>query len=113
MLPDGKGAAREMERLRHTYRRRLHGLGGDELEEEARRVEGIAARLKDQLHHLESSLAALDTLEDAPPDGRAAREERRHELHAARQRLYLELTTDVFRKQAALSAEELRRWGAE
>ncbi len=114
VLPDGKGAAREMERLRHTYRRRLHGLGDDELEEETRRVDALAARLKDRLHRLESSLAAMDALEEgATPDERAAREERRHESRAAHQRLYLELTTDLFRKQAALSAEELRRWGGE
>ena len=38
MYPEGRGAAREMERLRYTYRRRLAGLSDDELEEEARRV---------------------------------------------------------------------------
>ncbi len=47
----------------------------------------------------------------AGPDGRAAAEERRHELHVARQRLYIDLTTDLFRKQAALSTEQARRWG--
>lgn len=119
MRPEGRGTAREMERLRYTYRRRLAGLSDDELEEEARRVGEMVARLKRRLHELEAEMAALDdaTRGDAnaagDSDERAANEERRHELHAEHQRLYLDLTTDLFRKQAALSAEEVRRWGGE
>ena len=119
MRPEGRGTARELERLRYTYRRRLAGLSDDELEEEARRIEERIARLKRRLHEVDTAMAALDdaTRDDANAasdgDSRAANEERRHELHAERQRLYLDLTTDLFRKQAALSAEEVRRWGGE
>ena len=111
MYPEGRGAAREMERLRYTYRRRLAGLSDDELEEEARRVGVRVERLKRRLHELEEAIAALAAAPGTTPDERAAGEERRHELQAEHQRLYLDLTTDLFRKQAALSAEELRRWG--
>ncbi len=117
MHPEGRGAARELERLRYTYRRRLAGLSDDELEDEARRVGEAVAQLKSRLRALDVELVAFasDAHEegDASPDKRAADEERRHELYAARQRLYLDLTTDLFRKQAALSAEEVRRWGGE
>ena len=111
MYPEGRGAAREMERLRYTYRRRLAGLSDDELEEEASRVDARVERLKRRLHELEEAIAALAATPGTTPDERAAGEERRHELHAEHQHLYLDLTTDLFRKQAALSAEELRRWG--
>jgi hypothetical protein len=100
-----------MERLRHTYRRRLAGLSDDELKEETRRVGERVERLKKRLHELEETIAALKAAPGTKPEERAAGEERRHELHAEHQRLYLDLTTDLFRKQAALSAEELRRWG--
>lgn len=113
MIPDGKGAAREMERLRHTYRRRLAGLSDDELDEEARRVEARIERLKRRMYDLERASGDLAAAVGASADERAATEERRHELHAEHQRLYLALTTDLFRKQAALAAEEVRRWGGE
>ncbi len=117
MQPEGRGAARALERLRYTYRRRLSGLGDDELDEEARRVEEGVASLKRRLRELEAELASLAGAAPgevmATSDERAAAEERRHELHAAHQRLYLDLTTDLFRKQAALSAEQVRRWGGE
>ncbi len=116
MHTEGRGAARELERLRHTYRRRLIGLSDDELDEEARRVGERITGLKRHLHELEAEMAALDGAAgdgDASRDERAAGEERRYELRALHQRLYLDLTTDLFRKQAALSAEEIRRWGGE
>lgn len=114
MHPEGRGAARELERLRHTYRRRLTGLSDDELDEEARRVGERITGLKRRLHELDVEMAALDVENgDGSRDERAADEERRHELRARHQRLYLDLTTDLFRKQAALSAEEIRRWGGE
>src|SRR5438552_14463909 len=111
MYPEGRGAARAMERLRYTYRRRLAGLSDDELEEEARRVGERVERLKKRLHELEAAIAALDAAPGRAPDERAAGEERRHELHAAHRRLYLDLPTNLLRKQAALSAEQVRRWG--
>ena len=109
----GRETARAMERLRHTYRRRLAGLSDDELEDEARRVGAEIERVRRRLHALEQAIADLDHAPARTTDERAAGEERRHELHAAHQRLYLDLTTNLFRKQAALSAEEVRRWGAE
>lgn len=113
MYPEGREAARAMERLRYTYRRRLAGLSDDELDEEARRVADGVERLRRRLHALEQAIADLDQTPSVTLDERAAGEERRHELQAMRHRLYLDLTTDLFRKQAALSAEEVRRWGGE
>ena len=72
MYPDGRGAAREMERLRYTYRRRLAGLSDDELEEETRRVDERSARLKRRLRELEEAIAALEAML-LPPGTRARR----------------------------------------
>ncbi len=113
MYEEGRGAARALERLRHTYRRRLAGLSDDELDEETRRVDARVAGAKARLRALERDMTDLAAREGTATEEEAAREERLHELRAAHQRLYLDLTTDLFRKQAALSAEQVRRWGGE